>query len=405
MIARGGVPLRIGVVGAGIGGLAFAALAARGGSDVTVFDRFDAPRPVGSGLVIQPVGQAVLDEIGVGTAATALGAPIHRMTGREVERGRRVLDVSYDAGGTGRFGLGIHRASLFDCLLSAALDSGVTLEVGREGVAVDQGRIVFGDGSSAGFDLVVDAAGAASVLSPLRSRPLGYGAIWSTVPWPKETSLPDDHLTQRYRRADRMIGVLPIGRLPHASGPLAALFWSLPRDGFDAWRDRPLEDWKAEAEALWPEVALLLGGIGSHDDMTMARYSHGTLRYPAGDRIAHIGDAAHRASPQLGQGANMALLDARALSLAIRRHRHSIADALGAYVKARRFHVLVYQAMSAVFTPQYQSDSRALPVLRDRVLFPISRVPLLPRVLSALVSGTMLPPLGGLTPRQVSPRR
>ena len=399
MIARGGEPLRIGVVGAGIGGLAFAALAARGGSDVTVFDRFDAPRPVGSGLVIQPVGKAVLDEIGVGTAAISLGAPIHRMTGREVERGRRVLDVSYDAGGTGRFGLGIHRASLFDCLLSAALDAGVALEMGREAVAAEQGRIVFGDGSSAGFDLVVDAAGAASVLSPLRSRPLGYGAIWGTVPWPEDTSLPDDRLTQRYRRADRMIGVLPIGRLPHAHGPLAALFWSLPRDGFDAWRDRPLEDWKAEAEALWPEVAPFLAGIGAHDDMTMARYSHGTLRYPAGDRIAHIGDAAHRASPQLGQGANMALLDAQALSLAIRSHRHSIADALDAYVKARRFHVLAYQAMSAVFTPQYQSDSRALPVLRDRVLFPLSRVPPLPRVLSALVSGTMLPPLGGLTPR------
>ena len=70
-----GCRMRIGIAGAGIGGLAAAALLARDGHQVTVFDQFEAPRPVGSGLVIQPVGMEVLDQVGAGDAARSLGAP------------------------------------------------------------------------------------------------------------------------------------------------------------------------------------------------------------------------------------------------------------------------------------------------------------------------------------------
>ncbi len=90
----------------------------------------------------------------------------------------------------------------------------------------------------------------------------------------------------------------------------------------------------------------------------------------------------------------MALLDARALSLALR-----LADGqnpLALYAAARRWHLWIYQTFSAVFTPQYQSDSRMLPMLRDRVLFPVSQISPLPKLLTAIVCGTMLPPLASL---------
>ena len=92
----------------------------------------------------------------------------------------------------------------------------------------------------------------------------------------------------------------------------------------------------------------------------------------------------------------MALLDALALALALERASGDAALAL--YAQARRWHLRAYQGFSAVFTPQYQSDSRWLPALRDRVLFPLSQIPPLPRVLTALVCGTLLPPLASLTP-------
>ncbi|MEM7616524.1 MAG: FAD-dependent monooxygenase, partial [Pseudomonadota bacterium] len=70
-----------------------------------------------------------------------------------------------------------------------------------------------------------------------------------------------------------------------------------------------------------------------------------------------------------------------------------------AYAAARRWHIAVYQAMSAIFTPQYQSDSVLQPMLRDYFFRPLSRVPPVPRILTRLVAGTLLSPLGKLGPK------
>ncbi|MFQ6550368.1 FAD-dependent oxidoreductase [Aestuariibius sp. 2305UL40-4] len=385
--------LDIGVAGAGIGGLALASLLADRGHRVTVFDRFERPAPVGSGLVIQPVGQAVLDRIGLGVSARAEGAPVWRMLGHEADHGRRVLDVVYGPGGGARYGLGIHRASLFDLLLAAAEARRVDLRSGCAVAGARDGVLRLADGKDERFDLVVDATGAGSPIAPLEARALPFGAVWGTVDWVPDV-LPEGQLTQRYRRADRMAGVLPCGR------GKAAIFWSLPVGAYDGWRQAGLVRWREEIAALWPEALPFFEQVGGVDQMTMARYGHGTLRRPYASRLAIIGDAAHRASPQLGQGANMALLDAWALALAL--EGRPVAEALRVYGQARRWHVRAYQAMSRAFTPQYQSDSRVLPWLRDRVLFPVSRVPPVPRILTALVCGTMLPPLGSLEPRETA---
>lgn len=386
--------LSIAIAGAGIGGLAAAALLADRGHKVAVFDQFTSPKPVGSGLVIQPVGQAVLDQIGAGSAARDLGNPIQRMLGHEAEKGRKVLNVWYDKKQGGKFGLAIHRASLFSAIFDAVKQRDITLHTQSCVSEVRSGMVRLANGRSHGpFDLVVDSTGARSPLSPLASQPLLYGAIWATVDWP-ESRLPQNQLTQCYRRADRMIGVLPIGKMPGDDTAKAAIFWSLPRDGYDKWMADGLDAWRSKATELWPDFAPFAAQITSQDQMTMARYSHGTLRKPWSSGLVHIGDAAHRASPQLGQGANMALLDALALARALDVATGDAALAL--YAKARRWHVMTYQAMSAAFTPQYQSDSRWLPILRDRLLYPSSQVPPAPRVLTAIVCGTMLPPLRGL---------
>lgn len=383
--------LTIAIAGAGIGGLAAAALLARAGHSVTLFDRFARPAPVGSGLVVQPVGQAVLDRCGAGDAARALGARIGRMTGAEVGAGRVVLDVSY---GAGRHGLAMHRAALFGVLLEAALAAGAVLRTGAAVAAAAGGVLRLASGAEMRADLAVDACGAGSVLSPLRARGLGYGAVWGTVPWPGGTDLRADRLEQRYRAARQMAGVLPLGRMA-AGGPLlAAVFWSLPVAALDRWAQVDVPTWKGEVVALWPAMAPFLETIRGPRDMTPARYSHGTLARPWSPGLVHIGDAAHRASPQLGQGANMALLDALALATALERETGDAALAL--YARMRRWHVRLYQGMSAAFTPQYQSDSRVLPVLRDRVLMPVSRVWPVPAVLTRLVGGDLVPPLAGV---------
>ena len=383
--------MRIAIVGAGMGGLTAASLLADRGHAITVFDRFKTPRPVGSGLVIQPVGQMVLAQVGALERALALGTPITRMHGVEARSGRRVLDVRYDLNDPRAFGLGIHRAALFEVLLGALVERGIALRTGHAvtGLVRDGDRVsLLAENHRAGpFDLVVDAAGVNSPLSPLEARKLGFGAIWGTVDWPA-TDLPRDMLAQRYRRANRMLGLLPLG------ADKATIFWSLPSNGYEDWKDAGLPAWRTEATALWPALAPFLDQITEPSQMTMARYSHGTLKRPYSKRLVHIGDAAHRASPQLGQGANMALLDALALARAL--DRHPVDRAFPAYARARRWHTAIYQAMSWAFTPMYQSHSRILPILRDRVLFPVSQVPPAPCILTSLVCGTMVRPTGRL---------
>jgi 2-polyprenyl-6-methoxyphenol hydroxylase-like FAD-dependent oxidoreductase len=352
---------------------------------------------VGSGLVIQPVGMEVLRAAGAAEAALARGAPIRHMFGDEVTRGRTVLSVRYGAT-PARQGLGIHRAALFQALYDEAGAAGAKI-VPSSPVAGREGQCLLVNGQAAGpFDLIVDALGAGSALSPLRARPLAYGAVWATVPWPDNAPFPQDRLTQRYRRADRMLGVLPVGTMGDQPGTrLAAIFYSLKADAIDAHFARPFDAWRAEARALWPEFEAYLPSSLSHADFTAARYTHGSLKRPYDGGLAHIGDAAHRASPQLGQGANMALLDARALLFALRGAGGE--EALRRYAMTRRWHVALYQAFSAAFTPQYQSDSRTLPALRDHVLAPLSQTWPVPAILTRLVCGDLVPPMPALTPR------
>ncbi|MFO1186516.1 MAG: FAD-dependent monooxygenase [Alphaproteobacteria bacterium] len=133
-------PLDIGIVGCGIAGLAVGTLLAREGHRVRVFDRLDAPAPVGSGLILQPVGLAVLDKLGLSEEIAALGARIERLFGRVVPSGRIVLDVRYGALEEEGVGLSVHRAALFHVLHMAARRAGVGIESGCEVVATEAGQ-------------------------------------------------------------------------------------------------------------------------------------------------------------------------------------------------------------------------------------------------------------------------
>lgn len=118
---------RIAIAGCGPCGLASALLLHAQGHAVTLFERFDEPRPLGSGLIIQPTGLAVLQALGLAERIQAAGSRIHRLHG--IAGRRTVLDVRYAAlKRPGLFGIGLHRASLFDALYGAVIAAGIPLQ-------------------------------------------------------------------------------------------------------------------------------------------------------------------------------------------------------------------------------------------------------------------------------------
>ena len=380
----------------------------RAGHSVTIFERFEEPKPVGSGLILQPTGLTVLADLGLLDDILALGSRIDRLHGADASSGRTVLDVRYDAQRRHRFGLAVHRAALFGVLFRAARREAIAIETGIEIETLQIGErvtLICGNGRRAGpFDLVVDASGSRAKLRQSAGnagepRPLTYGAFWASLGW-RDDGFDEHALLQRYDRASVMIGVLPIGRPEPGAQKMAAFFWSLKPADVERVRAGGLDAWKARVVALWPECEAFTSQIEDFDQLSLARYGHHTMKRPAGRRLAVIGDAAHSTSPQLGQGANMALLDAAALSHALARTQN-VAAALDAYTKARRWHVRVFQALSLAFTPFYQSDSVALPFIRDRLVATVAKIPPAPQFLASLVAGTVIDPFGRIGLREV----
>lgn len=155
--------LNIAIVGCGPCGLTATLLLHRTGHHVSLFERFDTPGPIGSGLMIQPTGMAVLAKLGLLDAVLTRGARVDRLFGKAGKR--VVLDVHYSAlRRRGAFDIGIHRATLFAILHEAVLQSGITVHSGRtlagSALVGTKRTLHFVDGRASGpYDLVVDALG------------------------------------------------------------------------------------------------------------------------------------------------------------------------------------------------------------------------------------------------------
>ncbi len=368
--------MRIGIVGAGTAGAAAGILLARAGHAVTVFERVADPGPVGAGITIQPTGQVALARLGILADIVARGARIDRL---HVDRanGRALIDLPYGDVDPGIYGIGTHRGNLFTALVTALGASGAELRCGV-GIASCElaaaGRWLVGiDGARHGpFELAIAADGAVCELhdDAVRRAAYPWGAVWLVAPDPGGfTEARTIH--QLVDGARHMLGILPTGLAPGTETRVVSLFWSIRHDRVAAWREAGVAAWRDQVLRLEPRAAPMLAPLDDLREVLFARY-HDVAMWPwHRERLVYLGDAAHGTSPQLGQGANLALMDAIALADALAGET-DLATALAAYSAARRRHLAYYQFMTRALTPFFQGDSRVLGWLRDRI-FPTSK--------------------------------
>jgi 2-polyprenyl-6-methoxyphenol hydroxylase-like FAD-dependent oxidoreductase len=360
--------LDVAILGAGFAGLAAAALLARSGHRVTVIEKFSEPKSIGAGVLVQPVGLAAMKVLGIDAGVLRHGARIDRLLGRS-HRGGRVVDIRYDRWKAGSFGVGLHRGVLFDALWNQAQRNGAQMITGKEVRNLEA--------IHARFDLAVVADGCRSSLrcqTGLASTDHVYpwGAVWAVLRDPQRRY--GSTLHQWYRNAGQMLGIMPTGLAPGTHTNVVSLFWSLRADRLGAWLEAGLESFKRDVLALHKEAGPLLDQITSIEQLTWARYHDVVMPAYHTDRCVVIGDAAHATSPQLGQGTNLALVDAVTLNDCIDRHA-TLPAALAAYTAARRQHLHFTGEASRWLTPLFQSDLRLLPWLRDMTLAVGSRLP------------------------------
>lgn len=392
--------MKIAVIGCGVGGQAAALFLRREGHDVEIFERFPEAKPVGAGLLLQPPGQAALDELGLFRDLSFKGAHITRLFGATTSQ-RIVLDLEYANHRTDYAGLGVHRAHLFEALHGAVNAAALPVHLDSAIVDIDdpsRPALTTVNGDRHGpFDLVVIAEGAQSQLRKklarrARAPAYRFGALWAICPDPHRRFART--LWQKFEGPDKMIGVLPVGHAPgNGDAQHVALFWSLELHKYEDWKRTGLVPWKAELRTLWPELDPLLDHIGDPEQLTLASYYDVVVRPWQRGRCVFIGDAAHGTSPQLGQGANLALIDAWALAHTL-KHEANVERALARYEHMRRSHVGYYQLASRWLTPFFQSHNRLLSLLRDAFMGPSCHLALTGDMMVTTLSGVRRFPFG-----------
>ncbi len=386
--------LRIAIVGYGAAGQAAALFLSRQGHALSVFEQAAEPGPVGAGFLLQPTGLGVLARLGLHEQALASGQRIERLYGCN-QRGRCVMDMRYADHAPDFFGLGLTRGSLFTLLRDAYLDASLIHTGVRIASISDAGdEVCDSEGRRYGpFDLILAADGAHSSLrasrpSLIRRQPVyPWGAMWCLLPaapWPHQNVL-----QQRYHGAREMIGLLPVGRRVDRDGRWLTFFFSLPGVEVDAFDSSALTRLRRRVAELWPEALPLLASIQSPEQLHRARYRDVLLHRPAQGRLLFIGDAAHAMSPQLGQGVNMALLDAAVLADVL-AESDTVAMALQTYAQRRRSHLAVYQLLSRWLTPLFQSERDGLAWWRDMAFGPLGRMRLNQGQMLKILTGTKM---------------
>jgi 2-polyprenyl-6-methoxyphenol hydroxylase-like FAD-dependent oxidoreductase len=356
------------VIGGGIGGLAAACGLRAAGWEPVVYERSPELREVGAGLSVAPNAARALEWLGLGesfrAAAQPQGIGVKSRSGRWMVR-LRELDL------VGRYGApmyAMHRAELHGILMDAVGSDGVRR--GHRAVSVDDHP----DGATVRFetpagatevaaDLVIVADGVHSrtrcALFPDHSGATHAGYVcWRGIA-PAGAAAPQEHpmWTDTWGRGARF-GAAPLtgGRVfwyasaGGSEGSMAQVRLSDLRERFGGWHD--------------PIAALL----DASDPATLLRNDIYYLGDPlpgfAVGRVGLLGDAAHAVTPDIGQGACLAVEDAVVLAQSLARHSDP-ATALRAYDRARRPRTQKLAALSGRSARVQQARHPVAAALRD----------------------------------------
>ena len=331
----------------------------------TVYEAAAELKEIGAGVALHPNAMKVLRAIGIESSVRGVAGQAPWQVMRNWKTGRVIGRTSRDqqAASFGVTGATVYRADLLG-VLAGALPAGlVTLGKRCTGVRPDGDLAVarFADGSEVEADVLIGADGAHSVV---RAALLGPSPI-------------------SYRGYTSVGALTPAGSVP------------LPRDGSETWgrgirfgvaptsgeRVVWYAVWKAPAGAAGVSTEHLLRLFGSWHEPVRAVIEatppHTTVRKDVYDRrpgrtwtrgrVALIGDAIHLMTPDLGQGACQAMVDAVTLADCLARGG-SLGAALASYQQQRWRNAAFTTMLARTFGNMGQLDRQLTCGARDALV-------------------------------------
>jgi salicylate hydroxylase len=334
-------PLKIVVVGGGLGGLTAANALAQAGFEVEVREQADRLGEVGAGVQVSPNALKVLRALGLEAGLKSVAFEPEAFVGRNWKSGRVLYRTPLKSQYTKIYGAGyyhVHRADLHDVLRRGLPPA--ALHLGSRCLGVTQRGSVavaeFADGKSVEADVVIGADGIhsavrASLFGPAQARFTGNMCWRGMVPI---EALPPGLVEPM---ATNWLG--PNGHVVHYFVRGGAFVNFVAVYETDAWAE---ESWSIKADrsellstyADWNERLLKVFAAAEHC-FKWALYDRDPLPRWSSGRITLLGDAAHPMLPFLAQGAAMAIEDGFTIAKTLARRSDDPETALADYESLR----------------------------------------------------------------------
>ncbi|QWW72618.1 FAD-dependent monooxygenase (plasmid) [Rhizobium sp. WYJ-E13] len=320
--------LKILIVGAGVAGLAAARALEMRGMRADIVERRNAPPTAGKSVFLLGNATRALGELGLLEQVLRMSFPIKAQTILS-SRGRVLnhTETETEWAGCGPC-VAISRQSLVKMLQASlertSIDFGVTVvhttsRLGRRAVHFLDGRVEE-------YDIVIGADGVRSTIRAANfpqtaPRLIGFGA-WRFV-------------TDNYYGIDRWTAMLGAGRtllampLPHSQ---LYLYADCAQDEFGDGSIATLKHLFANFAHPFDDI---IADLDEDVDAHLAFLEDLPNQDYVGDRLVLIGDAAHASSPNMAQGAALAIEDGIVLARCLRNDQ-AIERALAKFSEMRR---------------------------------------------------------------------
>lgn len=347
---------KIAIIGGGIGGLCAAIALQQKGFDAQVYEKVPQLKALGAGISLSANAVLALRKIKLDKELILAGHVLRHMRVLN-EKGKHIAHTNLEPveHEFGAVNFSIHRAVLHEILMEYLTPGSLLLGKALSSFQQDEKSVncTFEDGTKVKADTMIAFDGIHSavrrqLLPKSKTRYAGY-TCWRAIIDYVPKGWKDHQATETWGRNGRF-GIVPIGN--------GKLYWFATANAPE--QDKSMQSFGVkELMEHFRNFHAPVGEILSHTQDEQLIWNDIVDLRPidtyAFDRVALAGDAAHATTPNMGQGACMAIEDA--IVLANLLEKHEVKEAFSKYEKQRmkRTHAIVKSSYALGRAAQWEN--------------------------------------------------